>query len=98
MFRLYNAVLGDGCVILGTGGYWFQHRHGDINGNVLGALAAASCWTGWKEVVLVWVEWAVVFVGRSKEPMSMAVEAAHVSAAQTGDQHTVDYLAADDAG
>lgn len=78
--------------------WWFQQRHGDINGNVLRALAAASCWTGWKELVLVCVvECAAKFVGRSKEPEPMAVETTHMSTAQTGDQHTADHLAADDA-
>lgn len=97
VFRLYKAVLRDGCV-LGTRGWWFPQRHGDINGNVFRALAAASCWAGWKELVLVCVvEWAVEFVDRSKEPEPMAVETTHMSAAQTGDQHTVDHLAADDA-
>lgn len=98
MFRLYNTVLGNGRILFGVGRYCFQQRHGDIDGNVLGTLAAASCWTGWKGIVLIWmVEWAVGFVGWTKEPSLMTVETAHMSTAQAGNQHTVDHLAANDA-
>lgn len=68
----------------------FPRVRGDVWVDVISAFAATA---GRAEVVFF-----LVGVRCHGEPASMAVEAADVTAAETGDEHAFDDFAADDAG
>lgn len=66
---------------------------------MLRAVTPTSGGAAWESIGQIsHIEWVVELIARSEEPTSVAVKAAYMTAAETGNQHSVHHFTADDAG